>query len=49
MTGNGCWDLVDAHAMQKYGTALARKRAVTMMPPKIREKKDQRILEKAKS
>lgn len=49
LLGNGCWDLVDAHTMLKFETAVAKRRAITMMPPKIKEKKDQRIMEKAKS
>ena len=45
-TGNGCWDLIDAQTILKYETAVAKKRAITMLPPKIQEKKDTRVLEK---
>lgn len=50
------WQLIDDDddgvmdlAAVKYSTSLVRKRNATMMPPKIKEKKEQRILEKAKA
>lgn len=43
---DGYWDFLDSHATVKYQTGLARKRAIVMLPPKVLEKKNQRILEK---
>lgn len=49
VSDDGCWDLIDAHCIGKFQTSVVRKRAITMLPPKILEKKNQRIQEKAAS
>jgi hypothetical protein len=40
------WDVIYGELGSKAATGVARKRAITMLPPKIMEKKMERIAQK---